>query len=194
MADTIRTQAELLTIFADGQNANAITEQDLRDLIVSLPSIIGGFWEFNLDNQYTLASKKSIAAGARTKVTINGLLDYQTSDVTKKIWNTTTGKVAPLFAGDFLTGRFAMAGWSDVASVNRFEIEFDVGGSAGVIGQDTAVFAKGAANAQNFNFILPAFVGADFFANGGEIYITPESNASFWEHALTIERSFKQPV
>lgn len=37
MADTIRTENDLLTnLFQDGQAANAITEQDVRDLIVSM--------------------------------------------------------------------------------------------------------------------------------------------------------------
>lgn len=45
MANTRRTKAELLTIFADGQNAADITEQDLRDLIVSMGMI--GFFDYN---------------------------------------------------------------------------------------------------------------------------------------------------
>lgn len=45
MADTRRTKAELLNIFADGQNAGDITEQDLRDLVVSMGMI--GFFDYN---------------------------------------------------------------------------------------------------------------------------------------------------
>lgn len=36
MADTERTLAQLLALFADGQGANEITPQDMRDLIVSM--------------------------------------------------------------------------------------------------------------------------------------------------------------
>ena len=35
MVDTERTEAELLAIFADGQNAGSLTAQDIRDLIIS---------------------------------------------------------------------------------------------------------------------------------------------------------------
>lgn len=194
MADTMRTQAELLTIFADGQNAGDITEQDLRDLIISIPEIQGHLWEFNLDGEYTLAAKRAIAAGVRTKLTIDGVLDYQTSNVAKVVWNKTTQKFEPLIAGDFYQMRLALTGWSDVASVNQFDIEFDVGGTAGVIGKETGVFAKGAAGIQNFNFSTGFFAGGDFVTNGGEIYITPVSDASFWEAAVTISRVYTPTV
>tara|TARA_S200002703_G_scaffold154523_1_gene157467 strand:+ start:935 stop:1507 length:573 start_codon:yes stop_codon:yes gene_type:complete len=37
MADTVRTESDLLTaLFQDGQSANSITAQDMRDLIVSM--------------------------------------------------------------------------------------------------------------------------------------------------------------
>lgn len=42
MADTIRTESTLLTsLFQDGQAANSITEQDMRDLIVSMRPAYG---------------------------------------------------------------------------------------------------------------------------------------------------------
>ncbi len=44
MVDTERTLADLLTIFADGQGAGSITEQDMRDLIVSLVPAYGSMY------------------------------------------------------------------------------------------------------------------------------------------------------
>jgi len=51
MVDTIRTETDLLTnLFQDGQAANAITEQDVRDLIVSMRP---GFGEAAMQNNAT---------------------------------------------------------------------------------------------------------------------------------------------
>ena len=44
MADTERTIAQLLTIFEDGQPAGSISEQDVRDLIVSLVAAYGSMY------------------------------------------------------------------------------------------------------------------------------------------------------
>jgi hypothetical protein len=59
MADTIRTENDLLTnLFQDGQAANAITEQDVRDLIVSMRP---GFGESAMQNNAT-ATTISVAS------------------------------------------------------------------------------------------------------------------------------------
>lgn len=196
MADTVRTQDELLTqLFQDGQPDGSISAQDMRDLIVSMPAIMGHGWEFHLDGTYTLASKLSIAAGVRTKITNDHTLDFQshpitTYDNTVHTWNTTTNKFEPNYQNSFGTLRFAVSGWSDSAQTNNFLVEADVGGTAQVIFEETAVFAKGSGTPQSFNFTMPIFVGADFLANGGEIFITPESDASFWQVAFTIVRNY----
>lgn len=39
MVDTVRTEVELLSIFADAQPAGSITAQDMRDLIVSVKTL-----------------------------------------------------------------------------------------------------------------------------------------------------------
>jgi hypothetical protein len=44
MVDTERTLAELLVIFEDGQGAGSISEQDVRDLIVSLVPAYGSMY------------------------------------------------------------------------------------------------------------------------------------------------------
>ncbi len=44
MADTERTLAQLLVIFQDGQAAGSISEQDMRDLIISLVPAYGSMY------------------------------------------------------------------------------------------------------------------------------------------------------
>lgn len=196
MADTKRTRADLLTaLFQDGQAEGSITPQDIRDLIVSMETINGGFWEFWLDSQYTVSSKLAISAGVRTQVTCDGLLNnqFKPSFHNHNFWNTSTNKIEPVLEGDFLDIRFAISGNSVSASANDFFVEVDVGGSAGVIYADNEVFHKGTAD-QSFNIIMPLFVGSDFATNGGTVYITPTNDINIWQSAFTISRTYKVPV
>lgn len=167
----------------------------MNDFLDSSDSLTGHLWQFELDGQYQdLASALVIAAGVRTKLTINGqLYSDKSPNLATPVWDVLTSKFKPLKLGDFYFMRLAISGQSDNAPSNRFEVEFDVGGTAGVIARETGVFAKGSGNAQGFNFSSGFFVGADFLANGGEIYITPLENARFWELGTTISRTYKLP-
>ncbi|NQY41958.1 MAG: hypothetical protein HRT87_01225 [Legionellales bacterium] len=71
MADTIRTEAELLNIFRDGQGANSITEQDMRDLIVSMNKKRGGFIDYN--DTSTTSSALVVSADTWTTIPNDGL-------------------------------------------------------------------------------------------------------------------------
>lgn len=191
MVDTIRTEADLTNnIFPDNQAAGSITAQDMRDLTVSASYLTAVGWDFHFDSQYTLASKRAIAAGVRTKVTIDGLTEnvghpIETGGGHQHFWDNATSKVIPPVENAFGIVRLAFTAWSDSGATNQFELELDTGGAFPIIYQQTGVFAKGSGNAQNFNFIIPLFAGPDFVANGGEFYITPQSDASFWEFAIT---------
>lgn len=165
----------------------------LDDFLDSHDGLNGDLWEFKLDGTYpNVGSALAIAAGVRTKINIAsaGGEILRSPNHTGDIWNQTTQKFKPLANNDFYTMRFAITGYSDVASVNRFEVELDVGGSFPVIASETGVFAKGAASMQSFNFSTGFFAGGDFFTNGGEIYITPLADASFWQMGITISRNY----
>lgn len=190
MAQLILRAEEITNETVENANDENRIGSLFKDLAESLPEITGHFWEFNLDGEYTLASKRTILAGVRTKITVDGLLDYQTSNVLKIVWNKTTQKFEPLADGDYYQMRLALSAWSNIQPVNQFDIEFDVGGTAGVIARETAVFAKGAGGVQDFNFSTGFFAGGDFAANGGEIYITPESDISVWTVAIGINRTY----
>lgn len=192
MADTERTLDYLLeTVFKDGQSPNSINAQDLRDLIVSIKYLSGNGWSFHLDGQYTEGSPLTISAGVRTKVTIDGVAETLSHPNGVAFWNPSTNKIEPPAENDFGFARFALIGESTVAAVNRFEIELDVGaGTHPVIFQETGVFAKGAGNHQSFNFSIPLFAGPAFVANGGELYITPLEDATFWQFGLTAARTY----
>lgn len=196
MVDVVRTESDLLTnLFQDGQADYSITAQDIRDLIVSIKYLNGDAWEFHFDNEYTLGSPKTILAGVRTKVTIDGLLEDTGHPITghssEHFWNPVTNKIEPPNLNDFGIGRFAVTSESVLDPDNSFDIEVEViGGDYPIIYRDTAVFAKGAGVIQHFNFIVPLFVGPDFLTYGATLFITPQSDALFWEHALTITRTY----
>jgi hypothetical protein len=193
MVDTVRTEAELLDDFADGQGPASITPQTMRDYVVSSRYLANQGWDFHLDGTYTVGSPRTILAAARTQVTIDGALgDFGHPEVVHgpgqvlHFWNTVTNKLTPNGLNNFGMVRVSCVGQSTAASVNRFEFELDVGGGTPpVIYHETSVFAKGAGNPQSFNFIIPLFSGVDFQANGGTFYITPLADATFWEFAIT---------
>lgn len=194
-----KTLAELLVVArqirdetVEGANTAVRVGQFFDDFLTGFDEITGRIWEFVLDGTYIdQPNALSIAAGQRTKITIDGLGGHNHSpNFAGHIWDTSSSKLRPIAADDFYHLRFAITGQSINQAVNRFEAEFDVNGSSGVIGRETGVFAKGAGNAQSFNFVSGFFAGGDFLANGGEIYITPLADAEFWELAVTIERTY----
>jgi hypothetical protein len=198
----IQTTTEILTRAqgiknetVEGANTAVRVGSLIEDFADSIDPITGHCWQHYGDSIYTSASKLSIAAGIRTKLTNDGILrNIVSPNGYPPIWNTTTNKITPLAEHDFYTFRLDMKGWSDIASTNHFDIEINIGGAVGVLTADTAIFIKGATTEQNFNFSSHLFVGSTFIANGGEIYITPESAASFWDIGLTISRTYTPKV
>ena len=204
MVDTVLTEAELLTLFRDGQGNQQLSAQDMRDYIVSAKYLNGMGWEFHLDGQYTVGSPRALTAGVggplndgRHQITIDGAFgDFGHPSVghtNGHFWSTATNQVNATALNHFAIGRVSFTAYSDSDTTNKFEFEIDVtAGSFPVIFQETGVFAKGAgvANEQTFNFTIPLFVGPEFLANGAKGFITPESDATFHTFAITIARVY----
>ncbi len=187
MVDTIRTETELLNdLFQDGQAASSITAQDVRDFIISSRYLNNQGWDFHFDGTYTAGSPRTILAGVRTQVTIDGVIETTGHPVPlQHFWDVATNKLVPNGVNNFGIVRIAMTAQSTAAPVNHFEIELDTGGTFPIIYQQTSPFLKGFGNPQNYNFVIPLFSGTDFQNNGGTFYITPDSDATFWEFAIT---------
>jgi hypothetical protein len=185
MVDTVRTEAALAALFADN-TSGLISEQDLRDFLISSRYLANQGWDFHFDSEFTVGSPRTILAAARTQITIDGLTEMQGHPLPlQHFWDVATNKLVPNGVNNFGLVRIAMTAQSTAAPVNFFEIELDAGGAFPIIYQQTASFLKGFGNPQNFNFVIPLFAGADFQANGGTFYITPDSDATFWEFAIT---------
>lgn len=78
MADTQRTEAELLAIFADGQGAGSITPQSERDMVVSMYNAA----DDTLDLKERASAPTLIAGKSRLYVSANGSLHIVTDDGT----------------------------------------------------------------------------------------------------------------
>lgn len=187
----IRTEEFLInTSFRSGAR-----DRDLRDLCASSKFLNGDGWEFHLDSQFTPSSPRTILAGVRTQITINGgLADLghpRKTHADGHFWDTTLNKVVATGLNNFATGRFAVTAQSVTAPTNRFEFEVDVvTGTFPIIFQQTANLIKPAGTDQSFNFVVPLFVGPDFLTNGAKGFITPLNDMEFHTFALTINRTY----
>ena len=192
MADIIKLSTDLLdNSFQDGQANNSITANDIRDLVVSVPFLGVNGWQFYLDGQYTIGARLAISAGVRTQLTIDGTFGILGHPVvTPAAWDVATNKIVPGTLGSFGFARIAITAASVGVSANSFEFELDIeSGDFPIIFQETAVFAKGTAD-QSFNFSIPLFIGPDFLANGGTIFLTPLNDATFYQMGITVVQTY----
>jgi hypothetical protein len=201
MADTKRNQQELFNIFRDGQPANSISAQDVRDLIVSAPYLQTAAWDFHLDGTYTVSNKRAVTAGTRTLITIDGTAGnfghpLDSGGNHGEFWVHGGGSpeddfIQPSGLNDFGIVRLAFQGEHTAGAEAHIDVELDVGGGTfPIIWEQTAVMIKGTNNPQWFNFTIPLFSGPDFQTNGGRLYITPSQNCNFWNFAFTGARIY----
>lgn len=208
MTDTIRTQQDLLdNVFQDGQPANSISAQDVRDLIVSAPYFneYSHGWEFLFDNTYTESSPLVVTQNTPTQLTCDGAranLRYP-SDFTGA-WDTTQGILKPAILNGFGIVRVSFVGETlATANPNYFDIEVKTGfgspiifGSPSAPGGDwiwksTQSFIKGQNVHQHFNFVMPLFVGAQFASTGAVIeLLSTTSSFNVYDIAITAHRTF----
>lgn len=142
------------------------------------------------DSTYTSGSKRAISTGVRTKVTIDGLGAQTDSDQLpsgSEWWSTLNNKIVPDADGDAYDVRLIFKA-TPAASSDYFDVELDIGGSIGVILEETKIYAKGTSD---HSFVVSWAIRTKdtFLANGGEIYITPNSNQSFWDFNIQITKT-----
>lgn len=206
MADTIKSESDLLDVFKDAQKAGSITANDVRDLVVSSKHLNTQGWQFHLDGLYTEASPFALLAGVRHQITIDGVLETSGHPIdpsatpSLSFWNVTTNKVEPSGLNDFGFVRLAFTGASVGAGANRIEVELDVSAlpngtgspmiNGDIIFQQTVELVKGAGVQQFFNFTIPLFAGPNFQTNGGIFYITAVGDVNIWLKAITTSRLY----
>ena len=209
MVDTIRTTAELQEIFKDGQPANSITANDVRDLVVTIPHITQLGWQFFFDvNAVDEGSAKIILEDVRTVIEIAPFLseDLLYPPQSPLAWNSgddedgsgILNRINPQLLNGFGLIRISFAAWQNSPN-STFDLNFDVGSTvaspetSNIIFTETGFFSKGTgfSNHQHFNFIMPLFLGVDFSTNGGRFYVTPAGgNINCFNITLTLTNTF----
>ena len=150
-------------------------------------------WGRYLDNTYTSGSPLSISNGVRATLTNNALnkLETQLPTGVSTFFNESTQKVTAINDGDSynLSIRFKAK-----MSVNNgyFDIDLDIGGTQGIISQESIVFTRGSGTEQRFDVDLTVFSGSTFVANGGTLSITPQNgNMDIYDISFVIVRTHK---
>jgi len=192
MADTKRTQTEILALLADNVSGD-ISEQDIRDSVVSARANQGGGWAFYTEGTaITQGTAQAITASTRTKLLNDGLGGATHAGQIQDMivpWSSDklnvelncAYNVRVTFKGEIASG----------AAGQYFTIELDIGGAIGVTWSATIVFAKGTSIEHAFEFSIPLFARSTFVANGGEFYITPSVNMDLWDARVLVGRVYQ---
>jgi hypothetical protein len=197
MADTKRTQTQILTLFADNQNRQ-IGEQDLRDGVVSGRANQGDGWEFYSDSvRTTQGTAQQVTAATRTKLLCDGLGSFTTTtyntDMEGPIW--TANQLNPILHSAYIFRLTFKCQTAAGGQSNYFELDMDIGagglGTGPVVWKTIETLVKGAGVEHAEQFAIPAFAEAPFPANGGSFWITPNVNLDVWDVRIFAARIYK---
>ena len=192
MADTERTQTEILALLADN-TAGAISPQDIRDSVVSARANEGAGWAFYTEGTaITQGTAQAIAASTRTQLLIDGLGGAtHAGQIQNMIVPWANDKLAVelncaynvrvTFKGQIASG----------TAGQYFTAELDIGGAIGVTWSGTSLFPKGADTPHAFEFSIPLFARSTFVANGGTFYITPSVDMDLWDARVLVGRVYQ---
>lgn len=152
-------------------------------------------WAQYSDTAYTSAVPLAVAAGVRTKVTINGLgTQTNTSGLPAGVsdfWNTSTNKITPAGVNDAYGVRFSFKQKLQSTSASRYtDIELDIGSPTGVVYSNTELFIKDTSE-MSVTVSFPIHADSTFVTNGGEFYITPSFAAHYYDFQVSIFRIHK---
>lgn len=146
-----------------------------------------------LDTTYTLASPLTVNSGVTATFTnnANNILSTQLPSDMTMMFNPATQKVIAKNDGDvyLLSLRFK----AKINIINGyFDIKLDIGGTQGVISQESVVFTRDANTEQTFDIDLTLFSGSTFVANGGVLQINPRNgNMQIYDISFVIVRTHK---
>lgn len=204
MPDTIRTEADLLNIFADNQAEGSITAQDMRDLISSTRYLQPLGWEFRFDSQFTTSNRHTISSwvtdadNEKITFTNNPGEDLRYPSTFPELWDNTDQKMTiSTFLNGFGIVRLSTLGEYTGGTVPHLELIVDIGSdplapagtgtSTNIIYRDTQTFARASGEEQSFNWIIPLFGGPDFVANGAHFIIQAhDADVDIWQHTITV--------
>jgi hypothetical protein len=139
MVDTVRTKADLVSnLFQDGQAANAITANDIRDLIVSLQPSFG---ECSMQGNST----GTTISGAGTYVKIGGTTALSGNELLFDNNSTNTGRLRYIGAPNKLVTFSASVSLSAASNNQIVSLKgwhYDTSGSSGSLIDESLVTRK----------------------------------------------------
>jgi len=145
-------------------------------------------WAYYQDSLYTSGSPLVVAGGVRTLLTNNALGAVTTetflSGYTSSLWS--GNKVTPKQYGETYIIRLDIT-CVPSSSNQHLDVELQVA-PGDVIFYDIRMLPKGGATPHQYEICIPVWAGQTFVANGGEIYITPSGNCSFYGIGVYISR------
>lgn len=151
-------------------------------------------WSKYVDDNYTGATSLVIGnSGAATKLLIDGVGETSEAEAptgaTDSLWNTSTNVIEPIASNDFYLVHLGFT-VSVSTSLTYFVAQLNVGGSSGVVWEQTLTNPRGVG--EKFNLTIPAIANADFVANGGSLYLYKSGTSmSVQDMSVTIARLYK---
>jgi hypothetical protein len=197
---TIATTADAGKVITSSSSTNGVSTY--RKLgIYELDAALSGanpFTGFQIwaDSQYVTGARRSISATTRTALTVNGLGSGNTGSTytasgSGNWWNTSTNKITPTTLNDFYLCEVSFTLKIPAGSSPYATVDFDVGGTTGILKEITHSVHKGAAVDEKMAFSMPVHAVADFKNNGATIYLTTSHAAELFDVRVMITRLHK---
>ena len=174
MVDTVRTESDLLTaLFQDGQSANSITAQDVRDLIVSMRPAFGEAAMQANATATTIASAGTYykAAGTTALSGDEYLFDDDSSTANRLRYTGTPEKLV------FCTAACSFTSASNNQQVSFKAYLYDDSGASGAVIDDSLVtqFVQSTSDTMSVTLAFHAAMATNDYI---EIHVTNETGAN----------------
>ncbi len=188
MADTKRTQTEILSLLADN-TSGAISPQDMRDTVVSMRANQGLGWEFHTETDNTEGDAQSISADTRTKILCDGLGSFSVTnynaDGGTATWDGVNSRFIPELHCAYLFRLTYKLKTASSAPDKWVSTELDIGagglGTGPVIWANSHAIIRGANTEQAEQFAIPMFAEEPFPTNGGTFWVESNVAITVWD-------------
>lgn len=139
---------------------------------IASPVITGTGWAQYIDTTATIGSPLTIAEGVTATFTNNAntVIDSQKPVGVTTFFDSATQKITPQKDGDAYSISLRFKAKASVLNA-YFDVLLDIGGTQGIISQETCIFTRAANIEQRFDVDLTVFSADTFVANGGALTI-----------------------
>lgn len=150
-------------------------------------------WVSITDTTKTSGTPLSLIANTRTLLSLNADSVIEphapTGTTASDFYNNTSKKLFGATEGDSYDLRITFTADPATTNTNLFW-ELDIGGSQGVIFEDSKPLLKGSA-AERYVQIIPYFTLGTFQANGGDLYLEATSDTDIYDISALLVRTSK---